>query len=215
MVKIIKISTLQNKGSHGSCSGLTSETQFRTLTPFATWGHRSVSPIRLPCFIPPFQAWQSWLYGTLSSCWCSADQMKAKREGKDSDGRDELTREQKAERGLGWLMLGFQQSPVSVATGYSSFICSVRGVGGHGPQDRAVNSNVWGLNHASFSTAHSVGRILSLTPSRRYQWQNSLSSLFHTHPPPISYSSQSSALISGRVHATFLLFTRQSKISVD
>jgi len=27
--------------------------------------------------------------------------MKAKREGKDSDGRDELTREQKAERGLG------------------------------------------------------------------------------------------------------------------
>lgn len=115
-VKIIKISIFQNKGSHSSCSGLTGEPQVRTLTPSATQGQQFIGSIRLPCFISPFQEWQSWLPWTFFSCWCRADQMKAEREGKDTGSREELIKGGES-RARSW-MTHTGVSAITVASGY-------------------------------------------------------------------------------------------------
>lgn len=105
------------------------------------------------------------LAALLSSCWCSADQMKAER------GKIAMTvRNSQGRRKQSKVLddsLGFHCSLLSVASGYYSFICSVWGVGGHGLQDTQANCSVWMLDCNSFSTVSLCislpGRILSLT----------------------------------------------------
>lgn len=96
---------------------------------------------------------------------------------------------------LEWLTLGLQWLLLSVATGYCSHICSVWGVGGHGPQEKWTSA----LGQYTF-IFHSMESIKypSINTPRKDQLQNSLSSLPHlSSVTPNSSHTHASPLFSG------------------
>lgn len=136
-------------------------------------------------FSPP--ARQSWL-PRASPPAARRSRWKMRREWQW--GQQGLRREKKAE----WLTLGLQWLPLSVATGYCSHICSVWGVGGHGPQDKRTNISFRAVAlHISFH-----GEYPSTNTPRKDQLRNSLSSLpYLPSVTPSSSHTYASPLISG------------------
>lgn len=214
-MKVTKVSILQTKSWQLLCINHWATVQYDSLCFSGISVHWSSQPSLLHFSL---QARQSWLPRVLSSCWCSADQRKPERfqtvtATRNSQGRS------KRSKVLDDSQWGFSahQEMWPLITTLSS---AVWGVGGMNlnMHEQMVVSEGWTTTALAWypSVFHSMAKVLSLTSSPedtsgRIAWHH----FWHAPVSVIPNSSLSCPSVSGRLHATFLLFARQRNISTE